>query len=217
MWAGGAALALHVLIMLWLPDVPAERAAESPTPLVWMTPTADEPASVSPVDARSGASSAAHAQGAARRRRAPAARPSLATNAVAASNGAREHADAASEAGTGEASAESSGDTRAGTGDPLAQLVRLARRARLLSVSAPCRGYFPAHVSANHGVVRLQVQVDASGRTRSSRVLDQDARAREFAAAASACAAALQFAPALDTRGVAVASDAKLELRFDRS
>ncbi|MET0340992.1 MAG: hypothetical protein ABW252_08315 [Polyangiales bacterium] len=65
--------------------------------------------------------------------------------------------------------------------------------------------------------MRIDVEVDALGHARLSRLLHESPRGQGFDGAARACAAALRFAPAVDAHGVAVAGQAKLELRFDRS
>jgi len=87
----------------------------------------------------------------------------------------------------------------------------------LLATSSPCRGYFPARATADHGTVRIQVRVDASGHAQQSYLLLESPLAQGFGAAARACAAALRFSPAIDARGIAITGETKLELLFDRS
>ena len=91
------------------------------------------------------------------------------------------------------------------------------RRPALLTVAAPCRGYFPARAAAKQGVVRISVRVDANGHSELSRVLIESPSSQGFGTAALACAAALRFSPAVDGEGAAVPGEAKLELLFERS
>jgi TonB family protein len=66
-------------------------------------------------------------------------------------------------------------------------------------------------------VVRIHVQVDATGRAQLSRVLIEAPTSQGFGAAAAACATRLRFLPAIDGGGAAVPSEARLELLFERS
>jgi TonB family protein len=93
----------------------------------------------------------------------------------------------------------------------------LRRPPLLASSAAPCRGYFPVRAAAKHGVVRIHVRVDATGRAQLSHVLIEAPSSQGFGAAAAACAARLRFSPAIDGDGAAVPSEAKLELLFERS
>lgn len=85
----------------------------------------------------------------------------------------------------------------------------------LLATRSPCAGYFPRQARAEQGEVKIEVEVDPSGRTRASTVLAEHPRDQGFASAARACAARLRFAPALSA-GAPVSGRATLRLTFRR-
>lgn len=87
----------------------------------------------------------------------------------------------------------------------------------LLTASSPCRGFFPAQATVTSGAVQISVHVDATGHATLSRLLMELPLGQGFGPAARACAAALRFAPAVNREGIAVAGEARLELRFSRS
>lgn len=131
-------------------------------------------------------------------------------------------AEVVSNAGVGEAEGEGHAEVAGvggGTGSAFAAGTGggSARKPCLLAVPNPCRGYFPANAPTDHAKVRVAVHVDATGHARAKQLLVESPEGQGFGRAARACAAALRFAPALDSHGVAVAGEAKLELRFDRS
>ncbi len=79
-----------------------------------------------------------------------------------------------------------------------------------------CTGYFPADARSGHGEVEIDVNVDAGGHARASSVLNEQPFGQGFGSAARGCVRTLEFAPAVDRSGAAVAGHAKLRLRFDR-
>ena len=93
---------------------------------------------------------------------------------------------------------------------------KLAHGPRLLSTHNPCAAFFPEHSTIQHGQVQLIIEVDAVGHAHASRTLLEVPASQGFAAAASACAQHLNFAPALDLNGHPVQAYARVELRFDR-
>ncbi|HEX5658434.1 MAG TPA: hypothetical protein VFX59_14630 [Polyangiales bacterium] len=90
-------------------------------------------------------------------------------------------------------------------------------RPALIASRNPCLGFFPAGAQADHGKVQVQVHVDETGHASASAIVVEAPLGQDFGRAARACAAALRFAPARDSHGLAVAGDAKLELHFHRS
>jgi outer membrane biosynthesis protein TonB len=87
----------------------------------------------------------------------------------------------------------------------------------LLSRGEPCRGFYPAAADADHGEVRVVVDVESDGLAHGSTVLAEVPSRQGFATAARACVARLRFRPARDAAGGAVPGRAVLALRFDRS
>ncbi len=108
------------------------------------------------------------------------------------------------------------GSAQAPAGLPGAGGSRLGGGARLLAGGDPCPGYFPAGSPAAKGAVKLVVEVDARGAVRASEVVAVSPGNAGFAEAAQACSQRLRFAAATNEVGVAVASRAKLLLRFER-
>jgi hypothetical protein len=109
------------------------------------------------------------------------------------------------------------GTTRSNTGGSVSGSGAAVRGPGLLTLPSPCRGFFPAAAQVDRGAVQISVHVDETGRARLHRLLMEMPRDQGFAAAAHACTKALRFAPAINSQGIAVAGEAKLELTFHRS
>lgn len=229
---GSAALAVHCAAVLLLPDMPPHEATtKASQSTVWMTGSADtlEAAHDTPDQGPTPALSAPSQPVQAVRRTRPKAvhhqskRPepvvaneppsASATTASASSEGRGEPPQAESSARGEGGSAVNPGVGR----DGAARADELRHGPGLLTASSPCRGFFPAEATVRSGAVQIAVHVDATGHATLSRLLTELPLGQGFGPAARACAAALRFAPAVNHEGVAVAGEAKLELRFSRS
>lgn len=225
--SGVAALSIHCVAVFGFADArPEATHANSDASQVWMT-LASEPARTQGAGSLEGAA-AAVVDRAPRTRRVRSKRAQTATPAVSrehdATTPASQGSGAANEVAQheGEAAGESvgalgAGARGAGHGGAGGSGGALLRGPALLALRNPCRGFFPASATVGHGEVRIDVEVDAQGHARLSRLLQEIPRGQGFGSAAQACAAALRFAPAIDQQGLATAGQAKLELRFDRS
>lgn len=245
--SSAAALAVHVGVVLAIPDAPAESAVTEVN-LVWLSAASDASQGgsgrASPTGDTDGAkpaagrvkASAASRRARSTRRAAPAPlsssaaaetqedvhTPSVAPSEPTVHDGEHTTAGAfASAAGAGGERLGPAGGASGGAPRDGASGVGyagvLAHGPSLLSSGNPCRGFFPAAAAIDHAAVRISVEVDSAGHARASRVLAESPGGQHFRQAAQACAAALRFAPAADLDGSPIAGVAKLELRFDRS
>lgn len=233
-FSGSAAVVVHGMVAFALPDTPPRQALSSAEPVSFSLTSdgahslavagrTDSQAVVGRADSKVAAASR-HASKRTRARPATAQTtdgasqaPSSATS-QAASVSATEPRPAARDTAAESAGELASSAHGKGVGDASPGLGGgVVRGPGLLPVASPCRGFFPLGATADHGEVQIDVHVDASGRAHFHRLLAETPRGQGFGSAAAACAAALRFAPARNHAGIAIAGNAKLELRFDRS
>ena len=85
-----------------------------------------------------------------------------------------------------------------------------------LTVTNPCKGFFPSDADDDIAYVQVLVSVKPSGEAASVTVLSENPKGQSFGKAARSCLQAARFQPGLDREGKAVSASLQFNLTFTR-